>query len=97
MVYDAEQAGLSRLAAIDSQYAEALQKAQTAKDERDYKNLNDLMNNLDKIAQDRRTVLQEMATGAKDIQESLSNVENMNENQATAMNNMLEGYGIDLE
>jgi len=97
MIYDAEQAGLSRLADLDTQYADVLLKAQTAKDDKDYKNLNDLMTNLEGLANDRLAALNDMATSAKEIEQSLNTVENMNQNQMTAMNNMMEWYGIDLE
>ena len=62
MVYDTEQYGLQKLGEIDGQYAAALNAAQTAKDERDYKNLGDLMTNLDNLAKDRLNVLKDMAT-----------------------------------
>lgn len=97
MVYDTEQYGIKKLQEIQNQRASVLLQAARAKTEKDYEALNEHMTALNQLSKDRLSVLNEMATTAKDIKDSIETVKDLNWTEVGMMNSMLSSYWIDLE
>lgn len=92
MVYDAEQAGLSKLADLNLKESTALQMALTAKNNNDYDALESYTNTVRGIQNDRINTIKEMTTQIKTIEDTDKNIRNMNTNEATVLQSMINSY-----
>lgn len=92
MVYDAEQAGLARLSDLNLNESIALQKALQAKNENDYAALESYTNAVRNIQNDRLNTLTQMNNQIKTIEDTDKNIRNMNENEASMMQSMIDSY-----
>jgi hypothetical protein len=92
MVYDAEQAGIAKLADLDVQESEALRLAMVAKNTNDYKALNDYTTAVRNIQADKLATLRDMTTQIKTIEDTDKNIRNMNPNEAKFMQSMIDSY-----
>lgn len=94
LVYDAEQAGLARLADLNQKEAQALQMALQAKNADDYKALAQYTSDVRNIQADRLTTLDKMNTQIKTIEDTDKNMRNMNANESSIMNSMISAYAV---